>query len=214
MIKKTYIIGKDMQFKNITPFLLISLIIINAIMFSVGYYSKETSNINMLTNTEEKIILLRANEIENNSFTPKKFREYLEQLNIKYPWIVYSQSLIESAHFTSPVWKNNHNLLGMKKSTLRATKNKGTELNHAYFDTWKDCVDDYALWYNRYRICDLTEKQYLEFLQKNYAESKDYLNLLNKIIPTVKKHFNTNSKEIEISDELVKEIDEYYKQVK
>jgi hypothetical protein len=214
MKRKIYVIGKDMQIKNITPFLIISILLINALMFSVGYHSKETTNINMLTSTEEKIILIKANEIKNNNFTPKELREYLYDLNIKYPWIAYSQALIESAHFTSPVWRNNHNLIGMKKSTLRATKNKGTELNHAYFDNWKDCVDDYALWYNRYRICDLNEKQYMEFLQKNYAESTEYLKLLNKIIPTVKHLFNTNAEKIEISDELVKEIDEYYKQVK
>ena len=202
-----------MQFKNITNLLVVLVVSLNILMFCIGYISKESSNINMLTNTEEKIIMIKANEIENNSFTPKKYREYLDHLNIKYPWIAYSQSLIESAHFTSPVWKNNHNLLGLRKSTLRATKNKGTELNHAYFDTWKDCVDDYALWYNRYRICDLNETQYLEFLQKNYAQSPEYMKLLLKIIPTVKHLFVTN-KEIEISDELVTEIDNYYKQVK
>jgi flagellum-specific peptidoglycan hydrolase FlgJ len=70
----------------------------------------------------------------------------------------------------------------MKCATRRPTTNKGEQHNHAYFDTWKDCVIDYAFFSAQYLDDIKTEKEYFEYLSQNYAEDTTYISKLKKII--------------------------------
>src|SRR6187402_1570007 len=61
---------------------------------------------------EAKLIVLK----ENNKFSKKDLKEYLLQLNIKFPNIVLAQAELESGHFKSVMFKENNNLFGMKQA--------------------------------------------------------------------------------------------------
>lgn len=176
---KTLTLTKINTLKIINIFMLIILIIF--LFFYFGYkigLNQKFKNINL--NHEQLIIIL--NENENESFTPQLLYDYLIELNVKFPDIVFAQACLETGFFKSNIFKINHNLFGMKEATKRIKISKGTELGHAYYDNWKESVIDYAFYQATYLSDIKTETQYLEFLDKNYAESQDYKNSIIRII--------------------------------
>lgn len=94
-----------------------------------------------------------------------------------YPNVVYSQACLETGHFKSRLFIENNNLFGMKIPKQRATLNIG-DLEFAKFNNWKECVLDYAIWQAKYCSKFKTEDEYLNYLQKVYAENKLYKKLL------------------------------------
>jgi hypothetical protein len=147
---------------------LMAMLTINRIN-DVKYISEET-----------KSIILK----ERDEFTKEKLKEYIIELNIKYPHIVMAQAQIESGNFKSKIFKENHNLFGMKVATKRPTTNKGQENNHAYYNNWKESVIDYAFYSAQYLSDIKTEKEYLEYLRQSYAQDTGYV---NKIISIIRK---------------------------
>jgi uncharacterized FlgJ-related protein len=127
---------------------------------------------------EARLIVMR----EDNEFSKEKLKEYILQLNIKFPQIVLAQAELESGNFTSPIFKENHNFFGMKCAKLRPTTNKGENKGHAYFDTWRDCVVDYAFYSATYLNDMRSEAEYLDYLRQNYAEDPTYVDKLKQII--------------------------------
>lgn len=130
---------------------------------------------------ETKEIIIKENA-EKDAFTPERLKSYILELNIKYPHIVYAQAQLESGGFKSHIFKENNNFFGMREAKLRPTTNKGTENNHAYFETWKDCVVDYALYQASYLHDLKTEDEYFQYLGQNYAEDPNYVSKLKTII--------------------------------
>lgn len=121
---------------------------------------------------EEKMLVIT--NAHGSSFSQAKLVQMLKDLNVRFPHIVMAQSIIESGHFQSNIFRTNHNLFGMKQAKMRCTTAKGTNLAHAYYDNWKESVYDYAFFQSRYLHDLKTEAQYLEYLDRNYAEAKDY----------------------------------------
>lgn len=125
----------------------------------------------MLISTETKTIILN----EHNEFSKAKLKEYIFDLNIKYPHIVMAQAEIETGNFTSKIFIENSNCFGMKQATRRPTTNKGTENNHAIYDTWRESVLDYAMFSAKYCGDLKSERDYLDFLGQYYAEDTNYV---------------------------------------
>ena len=73
----------------------------------------------------------------------------------------------------------------MKIARRRPTTNKGEENGHAYYDNWKESVQDYAFFQAAYLNDIKTESEYLQYLNANYAGSSNYVNLLNDIIKNI-----------------------------
>ena len=121
---------------------------------------------------EEKVIII--NEIEKEAFSQDALVEELKRLNIRFPHIVLAQSMLETGHFESNVFRANNNLFGMKQARQRCTTARGTNLNHAYYDNWKESVMDYALFQSAYLRDLKTEAQYFSYLDRNYAEAQNY----------------------------------------
>lgn len=132
---------------------------------------------------EELVILLNTNT--NKRISNEKVLEYIRQLNIKFPDIVYAQSILESGKYRSALTKSNNNIFGMKHPTQRPTLSKGEENGYAYFDTWKDCILDYAIYQSRYLNEIKTKEQYFEYLQKSYAEDQNYILKIKQILKTI-----------------------------
>ena len=106
---------------------------------------------------------------------------YIFDLRLDHPDIVMAQCIEESGNFTSPLFKKGHNCTGMKVPSRRPTLARGVLNGHARFDSWKACIDDYAIWQSIYAR-DLDRKAYLAYLDRVYAEKKGYSERLERII--------------------------------
>lgn len=121
---------------------------------------------------------------ENEEFSEKALLAFMKKLEIKYPETVLSQARLETGNFTSDVFKENHNLFGMKVAGKRPTSAIGTNRNHAQYRNWKDSVIDYAL-FQSYIIAKLPSNNsdsYREYIQKFYSETGDYLTRIDRMI--------------------------------
>ena len=138
------------------------------------------------TVVKEKIIGIEYNT--NLEFSQDSLITMMKDLNFKYPHIVLAQSQIETGNFTSNIFRQNHNLFGMKEAKQRMTTAKGTKRGHAHFDTWKESVLDYAFFQCRY-AGKFTENPYYEYFGKNYAEDPNYLLKIKKQAEKNKQYF-------------------------
>jgi hypothetical protein len=131
--------------------------------------------------TAEQEVILKTSD----SFSKEKLFLEIDKYSFKYPDIIKAQALIESGHFKAPVFKQNNNMFGMREAMVRITTAKGSNLNHAYFANWQDCVTDRALYEAQY-LSKLTREQYLSYLDQTYAEGKGYSKLIKEVIKTNK----------------------------
>ena len=120
-------------------------------------------------------------EVQNN-FTEEKFINKIKQLNLNYPHIVYAQAMLESGNFTSKIFKENNNMFGMKQARVRINLAKSTQYNHAYFETWEDCLLDFAFHRATYFSKLKTEQDYYNYLGKYYAEDPSYVSKLKSMV--------------------------------
>jgi len=130
---------------------------------------------------ERELVILNLDR-ERNKFTEEKLINLMVDLNIKYPHIVLAQAKLESGNYKSKVFKQNHNLFGMRQARVRVNTAKGTSLNHAYYDNWQESVYDYAFYQCRYMSDARTEQDYLTALDASYAEANKYSATLKQII--------------------------------
>jgi len=117
-----------------------------------------------------------------SSFSEEEYIRFMKELNIKFPHIVLAQSKIESGYYASKIFKENHNLFGMKKPSSRATLAKGSKRGHAYYDHWTESVIDYALFQSRYMSHLKNEEAYLAYLGEHYAEDPRYVTKVRNLI--------------------------------
>ncbi len=137
--------------------------------------------------TYEKELIVISLEKEKNKFSEEKFISELKRLNVKFPYIVMAQAIAETGHYKSQVFKENHNLFGMKQATVRINTAKGTQNGHAYYDNWYQSVYDYAFYQCRYLGQINTENEYYLYLSSTYAEAGDgYVKLVKNIIESEK----------------------------
>lgn len=167
----------DFEKTNISNILLKVLGAVLGILIVLGftiYPNKETMNLSY----EEKLIVIK----EYNEFSQEKLVEKIQELNFKFPHIILAQTMQETGHYKSLVFKEGNNLFGMKEAKLRATLAQGTNRGHAYYNSWQESVYDYAMYYNSYLRKIKTEDEYYEYLRQNYAEDPDYVPRLKQII--------------------------------
>ncbi|MBC7915529.1 MAG: glucosaminidase domain-containing protein, partial [Pyrinomonadaceae bacterium] len=105
------------------------------ISFGIGNY------VSTIDSKEIKKTSVNASE----SFSEPALLAFMKKLKIKYPETVLSQARLETGNFTSDIFKENHNLFGMKVAEKRPTSAIGVHRGHAQYRDWKDSVVDYAL---------------------------------------------------------------------
>lgn len=162
--------------KQILIWTILCFCLANVISFMYGRYKK----INNLSVYEEQLLILSLDE--KNKFSEKEFVQLLKDLNVKYPHIAMAQSIVETGHFKSKIFRENNNLFGMKESFRRVSTAKGTQYNHAYYDTWSESVYDYAFYQCRYLGAISSESDYYEYLSNYYAEDPDYVQKVKKAV--------------------------------
>jgi len=154
-----------------------TVIVVSIISFSIG----RVVRIQALDQYEKELLVVNL-QTEKNKFTKEKFAAELERLNVKFPYIVMAQSIIETGHWKSNVFKENHNLFGMKQATVRINTANGTQNGHAYYDDWYQSVYDYAFYQCRYLGGIDTEDEYYAYLGSSYAEAGNYVQVVKNTV--------------------------------
>jgi len=135
------------------------------------------------------LLLVIAGELKNGVvkiipqyylFSKENMIRLITELNIAHPDIVIAQAMIESGNFKSNIFKENHNLFGMKMPKYRKTTAMGTNRGHAVYSSWRQSVIDYALWQGK-RAKHQSSSQYLSRL-KSYATDPNYINKIKQIL--------------------------------
>ena len=111
----------------------------------------------------------------------KSAGDYILKLRLDHPDIVMAQCIEESGTFTSKLFREGHNCLGMKVPSTRPTLAVGTMMGHARFNSWHDCITDYAIWQSTF-CRRFTRDEYFAYLDRVYAEKKGYSGRLKAII--------------------------------
>lgn len=131
---------------------------------------------------------------EEDYFSEDSLVTYINRLGIKHPDIVYAQAILETGEFTSPIFRENNNLFGMKyvkdfKSRYpRPTTAIGSQFGHAVYNNWRLSVDDYQLWQDMFKKTPIeSEEDYLLLLDRRYAIPGKYVPVLKGIIDKVRK---------------------------
>lgn len=157
------------------------VITLSAIILLVGYLAgtsvKKETIVQEFTEAEQVVLIQ-----EIDTFSQEALVIMLKELNVKYPHIVLAQSIVETGHWTSHIFLENHNLFGMKQARRRITTADGTARNHAYYGHWRESVYDYAFYQCRYLSKLDSEEEYFRYLGSSYAEAPNYVSSLKTVI--------------------------------
>lgn len=164
-------------FLKTSLFIVMALSLASILSYAIGHYKGYYDYKHGAVTPEERMIVIQ----ENDKFTKEKFKEYLLQLNIKFPHIVYAQAVLETGNFNSKIFIANHNLFGMKEARIRATTNLGSEMGHAMYGHWRESVVDYALFQCAFLTKIKTEEGYYQYLKENYAEAPNYVTKVREL---------------------------------
>ena len=139
-------------------------IILGAAIYALG--NEEVKEVqHRISYKEVKKIIYKEKE---DKFTPEKFKEYLLELNLKYPEIIFAQARLETGNFTSRAFREQNNLFGLHVARQRPTLAKKGRGRLAHYNSWRDSVVDYAfLVADRMRKLESRE-DYLRYLDANY----------------------------------------------
>jgi len=179
---------KTLQFEKLpfTTRIFKTLSIATLIFLFLGMSTTDTKT-KYITNTDNIILVKSYNE-----FSEEKLIQILEELNLPFPHITLAQAKLESGEFGSRIFKENHNLFGMKEARVRINLAQGTQYGHAYYNDWEESVLDYAFWYASYARKCKTEDELFQLLDQQYAEAGQYVSSLKRIIANqqLKEKFN------------------------
>lgn len=151
--------------------------LIISISYGIGNYFSPVSMVNTSENTLNNTTL-------NDEFSEEALLLFMKELKIKYPETVLAQARLETGNFSSDIFKENHNLFGMKVAGKRPTSAIGINRGHAKYRDWKDSVIDYAL-LQSYIIAKLPKnnnEEYRNYIQKFYSETSDYLVRIDRTV--------------------------------
>ena len=129
------------------------------------------------------IILLTAfiivGTIESgDSPTEQDIQDYIQHCGIEHPEIVFKQIILETDHMTSRLYREDHNLFGMKYAYSRPTTAIDRNRNRtAVYYSWKHSIIDYKLWQDKY----YKGGDYYKFLSRIYAEDPVYTRKLRGV---------------------------------
>lgn len=106
-------------------------------------------------------------------------------MRISHPKVMFCQAKIESANYTSDLFKRNSNLFGMKKSSKRVTTAGYGRGDYKWYPNWRESVTDYAFWQLEHNADKMTQDEYIKFLGKIYAEDPKYTTKIREMIKKI-----------------------------
>ena len=161
--------------------LLLGVFVSTLLSFS-GYTYGRIKKLSSLSEYEKELLVI---DLQRDEFSEDKLIELLVKLKVQFPHVVLAQARLETGKYKSKIFRENHNLFGMKEASRRINTAVGTQYNHAYYEHWRESVYDYAFYQCRYFGTIRNEEQYLISLGQSYAEDPDYV---HKLRNEIKKH--------------------------
>jgi len=121
---------------------------------------------------------LRLEELQYSEFSISNLKEFLILYGVADDLkdIIIRQAILETGAFTSNIFKESHNLFGMKHPKVRPTTSLGTNRGHAKYAHWSCSVKDYILWLDYFQARGHVIDNYYNFLRRvGYAEDPLYI---------------------------------------
>ena len=127
----------------------------------------------------------------------------LIQQDIIHWKVVLAQAIVETGwNFDSYLFKNSNNLVGMRVPATRPSARIGEFKGYSKYATWQDCIKDIKYWQAQ-NWKGGTRDEYIDLMQRIWAESPDYRAFLYMVIGRIDKmlaqfrekhrnHFNYN----------------------
>jgi uncharacterized FlgJ-related protein len=139
-----------------------------------------------LNNDPENIDVEEINYAESyeEEFTEEKLIFFIDKLNFQYPEIILAQTILETGYYKSEVFCINNNLFGMRQPFSRVNLSGGTKNGHSYYNNWVESIIDYGFWYSTYAYKCTSKEEFLDLLNKTYAEDENYKVKLIEIVKT------------------------------
>lgn len=167
--------GKYQRF----PFWLIAFILFG---YPIIFYFLGRLDNPKLKIIEEKVVIKEVEKNDFLEFNEDNFINFLKDINVKFPELVYTQAYHETNKFTSNVFMTSNNLFGMRVPRQRVYLSDCDTCSYSKFvDTklagWQMSVLDYTLWQSKYANYK-TEDEYIKYLGKVYAEDTLYVQKL------------------------------------
>lgn len=172
----------QVKFQKVTNKLILAIFIVLGVTSMITYqYTTRIARNKVISelSPEERLVIINKGR---KAFEPDQLINLLNNLNVKFPHIVMAQSIIETGYWTSNIFKKNNNLFGMKQAYRRVNTAKGTQHNHAFYESWEESVYDYAFYQCRYLSGITNEDDYFQYLSKSYAEDPNYIKRLKDVI--------------------------------
>lgn len=153
----------------------------HVLVLALGYGIGFAYNTNGLFKSPNQKLTVQPSN--SNEFSEKALVALMLELKIKYPEVALSQARLETGNFTSAIFKENHNLFGMKMAEVRPTSAIGINRGHALYTNWKESVVDYALFQSFIisRLKTVSKDAYRKHIQKYYSETSDYLVRIDRV---------------------------------
>ena len=151
---------------------------------TISYYASKNIQQSVEIINQRRIINNLQDSIDNIlSFTPERFKFYIDYFGLDYPSLVYSQAILETGDFGSQIFEENNNLFGMKFPITRPTFSTKENLGHAMYSSYICSLKDYRIYQFLYYSKDSTKySDYFDFLKKRkYAEDPKYIKKLKSI---------------------------------
>ena len=129
----------------------------------------------------------RLNELLLAEFSPENLKDLLILLETPNPSLIYRQARLESGNFTSRVFLEANNCMGMHLARIRPSTSNGFIIADrgrkvAKYDTWVDGILDFVLYLRYYESLGYDTSNYEEFLTlSGYCESPRYVKLLKSM---------------------------------
>lgn len=96
--------------------------------------------------------------------------------------LIYAQAYHETGDFKSKIYRENHNLFGMKLAKKRYTTAIGVNREHAVYKSEIDSIIDFFERQKDFNLKYTTRSNYYNFLiRTKYAEDTKYINKLENI---------------------------------
>jgi len=164
---------KELSYKRMNGWLIVVIFLFSCSTFFLGWKLSEKNEISNMKKfeEEEKLVIVK----NGDKFNEEKLILFINELNFKWPEVVYAQAVLESgSEFNSDINIENNNYFGMKLASVRLNTQVGENLNHAVFNNWRMSVIDYALYWASY-LSDLkTKEEYYQYIEKHYSETPGY----------------------------------------
>ena len=171
---------QDLSQKKVNKYLIALYVVLISSLFSFsGYTVGRVMKLGNLSHLEKELLVV---DLQRDDFTEEKLAILLKKLKIQYPEVVLAQAHLETGGYKSRIFRENHNLFGMKEAVRRINTAQGTQYNHAYYEHWRESVYDYAFYQCRYMGQVRSREEYFNLLSQSYAEDPMYVTKLKNEI--------------------------------